>query len=304
MSAEVVAGVDVGGTKTRVRLVTGARVRADVTVRSEGWQTRDLKAAGEWLAARLRAVVAGAGAAGTLPVRLAVGAHACETPAMCAELSTHLRALLGIPVTVVNDAELLVPAAGFAEGIGLVAGTGSIAVGRHAKTGAYLKAGGWGWVLGDEGSGSALVREAARAWLAALDEGAAGAAGDPLGTALLDAFAVGDGDALAAAMSWDGGVETWGAHAPAVFAAAEAGSALARDVIARGGADLAALVARLARRGAHHARVVAAGGVITAQPALWTAFTRALGDALPKTRAVLLDAPPVEGAVRLALTTA
>ncbi|EFG65466.1 BadF/BadG/BcrA/BcrD ATPase [Streptomyces sp. SPB074] len=174
------------------------------------------------------------GAAGGSPgpdggslARLAVGAHACETPAMCAELSGHLGALFGIPVTVVNDAELLVPAAGFTTGIGLVAGTGSIAVGRHAETGAYVKAGGWGWVLGDEGSGSALVRE-------------------------------------------------------------------------RGGADLAALVARLARRGAHHARVVAAGGVITAQPALWSAFTTALAASLPGTRAVLLDAPPVEGAVRLA----
>ncbi|MEU1599586.1 hypothetical protein ABZ468_43995 [Streptomyces sp. NPDC005708] len=47
-------------------------------------------------------------------------------------------------------------------------------------------------------------------------------------------------------MSWDGGVETGGQHAPAVFAAAGRGSAQATAVIEAGGRELAALVARLA----------------------------------------------------------
>ena len=63
---------------------------------------------------------------------------------------------------VVNDAELMVPAAGYFGGIGVVSGTGSIAVARTAE-GHMLAAGGWGWILGDEGSAPALVREAAKA---------------------------------------------------------------------------------------------------------------------------------------------
>ena len=63
-------------------------------------------------------------------------------------------------VEVVNDAQLLL-AAGTPDGwgIALVAGTGSIAFGRtpDGRTG---RAGGWGYLLGDEGSAYALVMNA------------------------------------------------------------------------------------------------------------------------------------------------
>jgi N-acetylglucosamine kinase-like BadF-type ATPase len=290
-----VAGVDIGGTKTRI-LLADARdgtQTGDRTVDSTGWQTRSIPDAAAWLTRQLRTVTGA-----TVPERIAVGAHGCETPAQCALLAAELRALTGIPADVVNDAELLVPAAGFGHGIGVVAGTGSIAVGRHRDTGAYLSAGGWGWVLGDEGSGSALVREAARALLSGAD---AGAPPDPLQDELFAAFGVRDLPALAAAMSWDGGVETWGGHAPAVFAAADAGSRSAATVIEEGGKALAALVTHLAARGARTDVVVFAGGVITGRQRLRDGFTRALAGSLPGTEAVMLQAPPARGALALAL---
>ncbi|MFI7610471.1 N-acetylglucosamine kinase [Nonomuraea terrae] len=291
----VVAGVDVGGTKTRIRLLdlAAGEVVADRTVPSTDWQTRSLPAAATWLAERLA----------TLPrpgdevVRVVAGAHGCETPEQCDRLGRELETSLGVPATVVNDAQLLVPAAGLSAGIGLVVGTGSIAVGRHRDTGAHLSAGGWGWVLGDEGSGSALVRDAARAVLARADDGAPLEA---LGRALLRSYGVSGLPELAAAMSWDGGVETWAEHAPAVFAATAEGSALAVDVIRQGGAALAKLVARLAGRGAQTDAVVAAGGVILGQPSLFAAFEEELASLLPGVTATLLREPPVAGAVELA----
>ena len=84
-------------------------------------------------------------------------------------------------VQVVNDAELMVPAAGYFGGISVVAGTGSIAVAR-TPDGRMLAAGGWGWILGDEGSAPALVREAAKAIRGAID---AGDGADPLTDALM-----------------------------------------------------------------------------------------------------------------------
>jgi hypothetical protein len=57
----------------------------------------------------------------------------------------------------------------------------------------------------------------------------------------------------------------------------------------------------LAARGAHTDIVVAGGGVITTQPRLFAAFRRALGERLPDVRVVLLDTPPVQGALTLAL---
>jgi N-acetylglucosamine kinase-like BadF-type ATPase len=302
--APVVVGVDTGGTKTALALADadGGAVLHERTVPSDGWQTRSLRDAAAWLAPRVRDAAAGAGG----PVAaVAVGAHGCETPEQCERLADALRALLGVPVAVVNDAELLVPAAGFTHGVGVVAGTGSIAVGRHAASGAYLKAGGWGWVLGDEGSGSALVRDAARAVLAAADTagGAAGpGAGDALAEALLASFGQPGLDELAAAMSWDGGVETWSVHAPAVFAAADAGSPLARAVIADGGYALARLVAALAARGARMDAVVASGGVIAGQRRLYDTFAAGLAELVPAVAPVLLDVPPVRGATALALS--
>jgi N-acetylglucosamine kinase-like BadF-type ATPase len=302
----VVVGIDTGGTKTTLALAdaVGGAVLHERTVPSDGWGTRSLRDAAAWLAPRVRDTAAGAGR----PVAaVAVGAHGCETPEQCERLADALRALLGVPVAVVNDAELLVPAGGFTHGVGVVAGTGSIAVGRHAASGAYLKAGGWGWVLGDEGSGSALVRDAARAVLTAADTagGAAGpgpGSGDVLAETLLASFGQPGLDELAAAMSWDGGVETWSVHAPAVFAAADAGSPLARAVIADGGHALAQLVAALAARGARMDAVVASGGVIAGQRRLYDAFAAGLAELVPGVAPVLLDVPPVRGATALALS--
>ncbi len=72
-------------------------------------------------------------------------------------------------VTVVNDADLLLWA-GTPEGwgIGLVCGTGSIAVGK-TKGGKTTRAGGWGYLIGDEGSGYALGIAALRAAVMSAD---------------------------------------------------------------------------------------------------------------------------------------
>ena len=65
-------------------------------------------------------------------------------------------------IVMVNDGDLVV-AAGTPEGwgVGVIAGTGSIAVGR-AKDGRTARAGGWGHLIGDEGSAYGIVLEALR----------------------------------------------------------------------------------------------------------------------------------------------
>ncbi len=79
------------------------------------------------------------------------------------------RVHLAESVSVVTDAELLL-AAGTPEGWGLalVAGTGSIAWGRTAD-GRQARAGGWGYLLGDQGSGYALAMQALRTILQTAD---------------------------------------------------------------------------------------------------------------------------------------
>jgi N-acetylglucosamine kinase-like BadF-type ATPase len=313
----LLVGVDVGGTKTQIKVVRATAgaddpVLADEILPSTGWSAVPAGGAGDWLVERIRSVVSGAlaaspdeGVAGAsaavLPdsaiAHLAVGAHGCENQQHCDDLAGELCSQLGVDCTVVNDAQLLVPAAGLTAGIGLVAGTGSIAVGRRAANGAALSAGGWGWVLGDDGSASALVREAAKALMRRAD---VGAEPDVLERHLTESFGVTDLVELSLIMSWDGGVETWGQHARAVFAAASAGSPVASGVIADGARELARLVAALVDRGAVGTDIVAAGGVVTAQESLRRALETALAELAPGMRLRLLNRPPVDGAVFLA----
>jgi N-acetylglucosamine kinase-like BadF-type ATPase len=74
------------------------------------------------------------------------------------------------PVTVVSDAEMLLEAsAPFGPALALICGTGSIVYGRTV-TGELLRAGGWGYLFGDEGSGYAIGIAALRAVMRAYDE--------------------------------------------------------------------------------------------------------------------------------------
>jgi N-acetylmuramic acid 6-phosphate etherase len=78
----------------------------------------------------------------------------------------------GRPVAIVNDADLVLAAgtpAGW--GLGMICGTGSIVYGRDAS-GRKARAGGWGYLLGDEGSGYAIGLAALRA-IARADDGRA-----------------------------------------------------------------------------------------------------------------------------------
>jgi glucosamine kinase len=73
-------------------------------------------------------------------------------------------------------------------GVMVTAGTGSIAYGRNSAD-QEVRAGGWGWLLGDEGSGWWIAREAVRAALAHWE----GSGPETLITELLtDTFQVGD----------------------------------------------------------------------------------------------------------------
>ncbi|GKQ34984.1 N-acetylglucosamine kinase [Streptomyces sp. A012304] len=292
-SAPLVVGIDVGGTKTHLRALAGDTPVADHVRTSSGWRPHDPVAAASWLAT----LVSDALPARARPSAVAVGGHACETPRQCAQLRTALRLHFDTPALVVGDAELLVPAAGLDKGVGLVAGTGSVAVGR-LPDGTPVQVGGWGAVLGDEGGAAGLVREAARAVWAAHDRGEEP---DALARGLIGSLGVSEVPALGAALESASDVSAeWGRHAPAVFAAAAEGSPLARAVIAEAGEALAALVARLAVRGVPVDDVVVAGGTVLAQPALYEAFTAALAGAVPGARARPLRVAPVTGAVALA----
>lgn len=299
-----VIGVDIGGTKTELCLVhlSGTRLvkLREVVLPSSSWRGTDPAED----AASLLALVQDL--AGDLPLAsLGVGAHGCDDDAECEAFAAALRARSPLPLRVVNDAELMPLAMGHVGQIGLVAGTGSIAVCRDAG-GRMISAGGWGWLIGDDGSAAGLVREAARAVAFALDSGAT--TEDPLIRLLYASLGQPDLPRLGSALASLGTAAAIGAHAPAVFNARSEGSPLAAAVILAGAEALAALVVNLQVRGSTATHVVAGGSVIVSQPPLWEAFVAAISRRSDEQiTAHLFDGHPVDGACRLAaglLTTA
>jgi N-acetylglucosamine kinase-like BadF-type ATPase len=291
-----IAGIDIGGTKTRIMLGRDAHPLADRTLSTDSWRIREVETDGKALAGVVKALCSDVGLdAGGLGA-LVVGAHGCDTDEQCRQFQASLVRRLPARVQVVNDAELMGPAAGYFGGISVVAGTGSIAVAR-TPDGRILAAGGWGWILGDEGSAPALVRDAAKAIRGAID---AGDGADPLTDALMAELGTDDPTMLGRLLNDTRSAVIWGRYANAVFAAADAGSRLAQGVIIEGGAALAALVGVIVKRGADAASVVAGGGVIVEQPRLMAAFAAAMKKVSPNSAVVLLREPPVMGALALA----
>lgn len=224
------------------------------------------------------------------PVACCAGAAGAEVPSARERLRRLLESRYpGCRALVVHDAHLVLAAAGLGSGIALIAGTGSVAYARSAD-GREARRGGWGWMLGDEGAGAWLTREAARLVLARSD---AGASLGPLGQALFDACAAGDPQQLVATLHGMREAAEWAALAGVVFATA-ASDRGSRDLIERAATELGRLVAPL-RSLAPDGPVVLAGGLLLHQPLLEEAVRNAVGMAC-----VRLEEPPVEGAVRLA----
>jgi len=152
-----VIGMDAGGSGTRAVVVRDGVV---VSRPTEGPANALLHPdAVERLAALVRA--SGADLAG-------LGLPGVRTVAQADELAGRLNELTGRAVTVSDDAETaLLGAFGGAPGIIVIAGTGSVAYGWDGER--CARAGGHGYLLGDEGGGYWLGREAVRASLAARD---------------------------------------------------------------------------------------------------------------------------------------
>jgi N-acetylglucosamine kinase-like BadF-type ATPase len=291
---ELLAGLDVGGTKTAVRIETlNGELLLDQVIPSAGWDAEPIAAGAAWIAS----VLARVAPAGDSFTAVGIGAQGLDSSSLAGEFEAAL-GVLGYRARAVNDAALLVPAAGLARGIGVISGTGAVGVGTDGG-GGFLVTGGWGWVIGDEGGAAGLVREATRAALLAHDDGLPD---DGLLSGLLHGFGVVDPERLARAVNDEPTMENWGPRAGAVFAAAEAGSPLAGRIVDEAAAHLARLVTQLRRRGAVGPDVVVAGGMIVAQPRLFEAFRKVTYASHPDLIVHLLRVPPVVGAIALART--
>ena len=165
-------------------------------------------------------------------------------------------------ITITHDAAIALEGANAgAPGAIVIAGTGSIAFGRNGQ-GRVARAGGWGYIYGDEGSGFDIARQALRAILR-WEEGWGGPT--ELKRILLEHTASQDAnEALHKFYTSEWPRERVAKLAPLVDSAASEGDSVAVQILERAGAQLAelgrAVLAQLFEPG-EAARVSSVGGV-------------------------------------------
>jgi N-acetylglucosamine kinase-like BadF-type ATPase len=152
-------------------------------------------------------------------------------------------------IVLVNDGDLVL-AAGTPDGwgLGVIAGTGSIAVGR-TPDGRTARAGGWGPLIGDEGSAYKVVLAALGLVARRIDgRDRRGVEGDPLARHLCAAMAIdGPGAIVSALYSPSFDRARIAALAPAVLAAAQEDRGLVAGLLVPAGESLAEIVVAVAR---------------------------------------------------------
>lgn len=241
----VVVGVDGGGSSTRV-YVADERAQVLLKTTGDGSAVRpgDEAHSADVIGTLVRNAVIDAEMGHLLPRALVVGVAGVGREAQKTALQQELERLeVAETVVVISDAEAAMEDA-FGEGPGilLIAGTGSIAWGR-SPAGTLQRCGGWGPVIGDEGSGAWLGRKALQVIAAANDGREPETA---LTGALLTALELDD---VSSTIAWaaEASPADFAALAPAVLSAAEVGDLRANTIVTMAVEELALHIRALAR---------------------------------------------------------
>ncbi|MFN2445806.1 MAG: N-acetylglucosamine kinase, partial [Vicinamibacterales bacterium] len=294
-------GIDAGGSKTVAYLAGGAG-----QIVGEGRAGgANLQAHGELEVEKAlhHAIEQALGDRDVTIAAICLGIAGVDRPDEVHIVSSMLRRLgFKTRVLIVNDALIALVAATDEEpGIVVISGTGSIAYGLSSK-GVAARAGGWGSVLGDEGSGYWMGRRALVAVMRAFD--GRGPATE-LTQLMLEHFNVTRPDGLVREI-YDRPVARRAIAATGLIVerARAAGDLVASEILADAASEIGesvrSVATRLGMRGEPF-RTVLAGGMFKAIPWLVADVTRRLEEIVPRSTAILLEVEPAVGAVRLAL---
>lgn len=304
----IVIGIDGGGTRTRC-------VVADLSGRLLGmgkagpsnYHSVGLETAAANLEQAVREALAKADRSVADVTAVYAGLAGAGRPEDRAQLTPLFDFVQPARVEVTNDGVVALEGAlDGAPGVILVAGTGSIALGKAAD-GSIHRVGGWGWVLGDEGSGFDIGRGALVAALAALDQRGPKTS---LGERIVAEWQLERLDQVVGKVYADPGKVRMeiAALAPLVATAAAQGDAVAKALLVRAGVALgdlgAALLQRMALPAEIEPLVATTGGVATSNQTVRAALEERLIERIPGARLVAGRYSPAEGAVRLAIRLA
>ena len=162
-------GIDGGGTKTTCAVGDEATLLATATAGASNIVRVGEVTSRESLHNAIRQACVAAGITPQQVQGTCIGGAGAARPELAGVVREIVAQLLPAPIIVVGDMEIALEAV-FALGPGVVinAGTGSFAYGRD-REGRTLRAGGWGFAIGDEGSAHWIGRSVVAALLRATD---------------------------------------------------------------------------------------------------------------------------------------
>jgi N-acetylglucosamine kinase-like BadF-type ATPase len=289
----LVVGVDAGGTKTVAAVAQAGKELARETGPAGTVRPGRVLASATAIASTVRQALARVGK--VRADKTVVGAAGVGREEERKALHAALRAEgIAAVVHITTDIEIALEAAyGKGPGIVLLAGTGSFAIARLAD-GSLKRQGGYGWQMGDEGSGYALGRSALTAVGRAFD-GRGPATG--LSTAVLESVRLGTFNELVRWSVTALPTEVASLALPVLRLARE-GDRCALELAEQSARELVALVVPLLDSfGGKAPPVATAGGLLDQEP-LKTFAKQALAEHDTAMRDDALD--PVTGAIQLA----
>ncbi|WGW12232.1 BadF/BadG/BcrA/BcrD ATPase family protein [Saxibacter everestensis] len=257
--SNVVLGLDIGGSKTHAAIFVDGVISQEAFSGSANTQVVSREVA----AVNLRSAYLDLGSP---PVdRICAGAAGVDTDNDVRRLRLLLADVIAdVPTRIAHDSRLILAAGGLSTGIAVIAGTGSAVWGTR-DDGRQARAGGWGYLLGDEGGGYWTSIQAVRHTLGEYD---AGRDVDQLSRDLLEACGLRTPDELIHHVHSHADRRYWARHAGVVFGNAVKGHPRAKQIVETGADALAEMIAQVADRLEIHGPVILGGGLSMHQPAV------------------------------------
>ncbi len=182
-------------------------------------------------------------------------------------------------------------------GMVCIAGTGSIAFGRNER-GEMARAGGWGRLVSDEGSGNWIGHRAISQCIRALDMGRS----SNLVTSIMEYWGIVTREQLVQRCNLDQ-VPNFAELFPVVLSAAENGDALASEILTAAGIELARIAQVVLRRlwvGRTALEIAITGGVFANSARIRQVFSNIIRTDRPEVHVRISARQPFEGALYLA----
>jgi N-acetylglucosamine kinase len=300
MEEHHVLGVDGGGSRTRCVI---ASLSGHILARGTGGPSNPLTAGLDGAADSIKTAIGEASRRCGINsfVASVMGIAGTERASTIEALSSRLTQYELGDLTIIGDAKIaLSGATGCRPGVVVISGTGSIAYGENEE-GENARAGGWGWRLGDEGSGYHIGHQAL---IAALRDYDGRGPQTSITSKIREALSLGDFDELVD-LTYTGnmGSEEVAALAWIVGEAAGEGDNVSLRILEGAGVELgiaaSAVIRRLGLSGGFTVGLV--GGIFNLGPLVQESLERAVRRVAPNCVIKSPWFPPVVGAALLAL---